>query len=272
MGPLLLSMARETVLWLLTATLAVIAAGAPLRNKGLPLHIALALGTACGFLTGYTLIYGVFSFPPVEAQGWLPLFIAASFILFALDDLKGFSVPVRLACQGIFSMAGAVLILLPLLKTGFADNLPTLAASIMLWFGLWVCIDRGNGPALFFVAVGNAVVCATTGSTMLGQFGGVLAAVLGVHMALNFPHKRVALGHSGAAVAATILASLMLVGHAYAGTATLPTLLLPAAFAGQALAHWARKPLLAWPLSLLPVAVSIALALQYYFSQEAGGY
>jgi hypothetical protein len=270
MGPLLLSMARETVLWPCTAAIAVTALGAILHKKGFPLQLAIAIALACGFLVGYARIYGVFSFPPMEAQGWLPVFIASGFIVFAIDDLMDFPLPARLVCQGLFSTAGAILLLLPLLKTEFAGNLATLATSIMLWFGLWIYIDRQNGPALFFVAAGNAVVCATTGSTMLGQLGGVLAAVLGLYMALNFPRIRMPLGHAGTAVAAMILASLMLIGHAYAGTATRPTLLLLTAFAGQAAAGWLKKPLLAWPFSLIPVAIAIALALQYYFSQESG--
>ena len=260
MGPLLLSMVRETVLWPSLAALAMMAAGALLQNR---LFNALAIGT--GFLVGYALIYGNFSFPPTEAQGWLPVFVASAFIVFAIDDLKGFPFASRLALQGLFSTAGAMLLLLPLLKTDFPANLAELVASILLWFGLWILVDMRQGPALFFVSVGNAAVCATTGSTMLGQLGGVLATVLGIHLALNLKRPPV---HAGSAVATTILASLMLIGHAYAGTSTLPTLLLLAAFAGLAF----KRPVFAWSFSLLPVAISIALAVKHYLSQDGGGY
>ncbi|MHB1300365.1 MAG: MraY family glycosyltransferase [Burkholderiales bacterium] len=271
MAPMLLSMARETVLWPLAATVAAMMFGFFLRDARFK-PILSALATGAGFLVGYALIYGTFAFPPIEAQGWLPCLIAVNFLVFSFDDLKGFSHKTRMALQGALSIAGAALILLPLFKTGFPAL--QLAVSALLWFGLWIALDGRNGPVLFLVAAGNAIVSATTGSTLLGQLGGVLAAVLGGHLAFNFPKSRIPLGHAGAAVAVTTLASLMLIGHAYAETALIPSLLLlcaiPADFLGKYLSRNRKglEMIICGALALVPVAIASTIALKSYLSQE----
>ena len=271
MAPMLLSMAGETVLWPLAATVAAMMFGFLLRDaRSKPIVSTLATGT--GFLVGYTLIYGIFAFPPPEPQGWLPYLMALNFLVFSFDDLAGFSHRIRIVLQGAFSISGSVLILLPLFKTGFPAL--QLAVSALLWFGLWIALDGRNGPILFLVAAGNAIVSATTGSTLLGQLGGVLAAVLGGHLAFNFPKPHIPLGHAGTAVAVTILASLMLIGRAYAETALIPSLLLlcaiPADFLGRYLGR-NRKSLemiICGALALIPVAIASAIAIKSYLSQE----
>ncbi len=268
MGPLLLSMARETVLWPLSATLAVMIAGFFLRGKA-PVS---AFATGIGFLVGYTLIYGIHAFPPPEAQGWIPFLILLNFLVFYFDDRIGFPGTIRLALQGLFSAAGVILISFPLVKTGFSPV--TLLMAFALWFGLWIIIERQDGPALFLAAAGNAIVSAATGSTLLGQLGGVLAAVLGTQLLFNIPRTRVPPGHAGAAVSATIMGSLMLIGHVYAGTALFPSLLLFAAFIGpfaarrlfpdREITQFALGALLA----LIPVAIASIVAIKSYLSQE----
>ncbi len=268
---MLLSMARETILWPSAAALAAMMLGFLLRDARFK-PIVSALATGAGFLVGYTLIYGNFAFPPIEAQGWLPALLAVNFLVFSFDDLAGFSRKIRIALQGALSISGSALILLPLFKTGFPAL--QLAAASLLWFGLWIVLDGRNGPVLFLVAAGNAIVSATTGSTMLGQLGGVLAAVLGGHLAFNFPKSHIPLGHAGTAVAVTILASLMLIGHAYAETALIPSLLLlcavPADFLGKHLGRNRKnlEMLICGALALIPVAIASAIAIRSYLAQE----
>lgn len=271
MAPMLLSMARETILWPSAASLAAMLFGLfPCDARFKP--VVSAIATGAGFLVGYTLIYGTFAFPPIEPQGWLPALLAVNILIFSFDDLAGFSPKIRIALQGALSIAGSALILLPLFKTGFPAL--QLALSSLLWFGLWIALDGRNGPVLFLVAAGNAIVSATTGSTMLGQLGGVLAAVLGWQLAFNFPKSRIPLGHAGTAVAVTILAGLMLIGHAYAETAFIPSLLLlcaiPADLLGKHLSR-NRKSLemvICGALALIPVAIASAIAIRSYLAQE----
>ncbi|NNM82851.1 MAG: hypothetical protein HKL98_09660 [Burkholderiales bacterium] len=258
MNPLLLSMARETVLWPVAATLAAIAVAVLLGRRKIPFPLAIA----CGFLTGYSLVYGSYSFPPVEAQGWIPYFILAALAAFVPDDFGKYANATRVVLQALLATAGATLLLHPLLK----NSLPLLLASIVLWLFMWFCIEMGRGAALLFASIGNAVVCATTGSTMLGQLGGVLAAAVFLRIAVG------KLSHAESAVAAMILPSLMLVGHAYAGTMNLATLLIVSAFAAEPLAKWLKKPILAWPIAFFPVAIAASIALRDYLSQESSGY
>lgn len=268
MGPMLVSMARDAVLWPSIATLTILAAAFLAR---VPMKTASAIAIGCGFLVGYTSIYGKYAFPPIEAQGWLPFLIILNFLVFSIDDRLAFRWQVRLVLQAFFSCLGTILIFLPLVKTGV--SYATLFISIALWLGLWIAIDRREGPALFLAAAGNAVVSATTGSTMLGQFGGILATVLGVHLLFNIPKNRIPLGHAGTAVSVSILASLMLIGHVYAETALFPSLLLLIAFGGP----YAAKKLIhregwqfviGFALALIPVAIASAIAVKSYLSQE----
>lgn len=271
MGPLLLSMARETVLWPLSVALILLAFAFAYRRI-LPVQIPGALAIGAGFLTGYAMIYGAFSFPPQEAQGWIPYFVALNLLLFSYDDLAAFPKKFRLTLQAILSLLGSLLIFSPLIKSGFPVGI--FMASAALWFGLWALLDGESSFAIFFVAAGNAVVSATTGSTMLGQFGGVLAAVLGAHLLFNIPKSRIPLGHAGTAVSLAILAPLMLIGRTYAETALLPDLLLLAAFPIDFAARRIFRnreqlaPLVGGGLALIPVAVASFMAMKSYLAQE----
>ncbi len=269
MGPLLLSMAGETVLWPSAAALSVFLASYFLR---LPAQLASALSIAAGFFTAYDQIYGVYSFPPSEAQGWIPFLIVLNLVIFSIDDRFEFSSRIRLSIQAIISAASVLLIYLPVLRTGF--SMPAFLSSIALWLGLWIAIEARYSPALFLIASGNAVVAATTGSTMLGQMGGALAAVLGIHLVLNLPKTRFSLGHAGSAVSASILGSLMLTGHVYAETASIPSLMLFLAFFGPIAAKKLipGRPVLqffaASLISLIPVAIASVIVTRSYLSQE----
>lgn len=223
-------------------------------------------------MTGYALIYGIFSFPPREAQGWIPCFLALNVALFSCDDLIGFPNKTRFILQASLSILYSLLILFPLFRTGFP--IWPFIASVVLWFGLWVMLDGENSFALFFVAIGNAVVSATTGSTLLGQLGGVLAAVLGMHLLFNIPKNRIPLGHAGTAVALAVLASLMLIGRTYAETAILPNLLILAAIPIDFAARKAFKnrerlaPYIGAAFALIPVAIASIMAVKSYLAQE----
>ena len=260
MGPLLLSMAKETALWPAVATLSALAAAAFLSARKIPFPLA----TAAGFMTGYALVLGSTAFPPSEAQGWIPWFILAALAVFARDDVREYSETHRLALQVALSAAGAALLLYPLFKT--PGSLPLLLVSIPLWIFIWRCIESGRGAALLLASAGNAAVCATTGSTLLGQLGGILATAVFLRILAGKP------SHAESAVAAMILPSLMLTGHAYAGTLLIPDLLLVAAFAAEPIAKWLKRPLLAWPIAFVPVAFASAIAIRDYLSQGASGY
>ena len=261
---LLAVMARETVLWPLLTTLILMVAGFFLR---LPTSAA---AIASGFLAGFSLIYGIHAFPPLEAQGWIPFLIIPNLLLFLIDDRISFPARIRLALQGLVSAASVLLLFVPLFKTGFSAS--AFIASIAIWFMLWLAIEHQEGPALFFAASGNAIVCATTGSTLLGQLGGVLAAVLAGQLVFNIPKTKMPMGHAGHAVSASILGSLMLIGHVYAETALLPSLLLFLAFAGPIAAKRIFRGRLQFVFgslfALIPVAIASTIAIRSYLSQE----
>ena len=260
MGPLLTSMAKATVLWPSIAALATLILAARLRAAG-----ALAIGT--GFLTGYALIAGNFARLPHEAQDWLPYLIVVNILLFLYDS--GLSYRGRLALQAALSILGAALIFSPLFKTGIPFAQFAFAAA--LWFLIWASMAGERSIALLPVALGNAVVSATTGSTMLGQLGGVLTAVLALTLVFSLLKTRFQWSHASTAVAVTILASLMLIGRTYADTALVPDLLLLSAFAVDFVARRMVKapyaPYLGAALASAPVAIAMFMAIRSYQPQ-----
>lgn len=202
-----------------------------LTQESKPIVSALAIGA--GYLTSYALIYGQFSFPPQQALDWLPLLLLAVLVVFTVDDAIGFASWLRMILQGAAVLLAGSLLLYPILNQAtLASAALNLAGVTAIWFGLWTYLDRRapqdstSGVTLLVVAVGSAIVFIKTGSILLGQLGGALAAVLGGWLLWNWPQSRWLLGHAGTAVTVLVLGSLLLVGRFYSETPTSIGLLL----------------------------------------------
>ncbi len=283
----LTTMLLQTVAWPILAVLAGISIGQFLRRylaqQYLPMVSALAIGA--GFLTAYALIYGQFVFPPLQALDWLPLLLLAMLIVFAVDDAVGFAPWLRLGMQGMSALLAGGLLLRPILsQLPLTDAVLTLAGVTVLWFGLWVYLDRRalqdatSGVTLLTVAVGAAAVFAMTGSILLGQLGGALAAVLGGWLLWNWPSPRWLLGHAGTAVTVMTLGCLLLVGRFYSETPLSINLLLLVALAANvpvALIMKRYRPgldgalaaVLTGLVALVPIALAIVFTLLVYMPQ-----
>lgn len=287
---LLMTLLLQTILWPVVTVLVGIGIGhlwsRRLPRQALPLVSAVAIGAA--FLAVYPLIYGQFVLPPVQALDWVPLFLLGALIVFAVDDAVGFAPRVRLATQALCALLAGGLLLWPIL--GYAGSMRaalTLIGVAALWFGGWTYLDRANpgtvpsGVTLLIVAAGTAAISVMTGSVLVGQLSGALAAALGGWLLWNWPRPRWPLGHAGTAMVTLTLGSLLLIGRFYSDTPLSITLMLLAAVAAQwpvGLAQRSREGLrapaaavLTGLIALVPIVLAIGFTL-FFHMPSAGGF
>ncbi|MHB1654940.1 MAG: MraY family glycosyltransferase [Burkholderiales bacterium] len=247
---------------------------------------ALTIGAA--MLTAYHLIYGKFALPPVQALDWVPVLIVGILTVFAMDDLSDFGKGLRFGLQTAIVILAAALLLQPVLA-----QLPIVHAALILiavsglWLAAWVYFDHhardnvNSGMTLLIVSAGAAVVSVLTGSTLLGQLGVALAAVLGAWLLWNWPRSHILLGHAGTAVAVMTLGSILLVGRFYSAMPLRINALLLVALAANIpvtfiLQRYRRNPdgplavVLTGVAALLPVALAVVLTVLYYLPQGDG--
>lgn len=219
----LTTMLLQTVVWPMLVVVTSMAIGQFVLRRHLSQHhlpMVSAVAISAAVLTACYLINGQFTLPPLQALDWLPVLIVGALLVFAVDDIFGFASWLRLGIQGVSALLVSGLLLWPILgQLPIQDAVFTWAGVTVLWFGLWVYLDRrsrqnvSSGVTLLVVVVGTAVVSVLTASTLLGQLGGALAAVLGGWLLWNLPRPRWLLGHAGTAVTVLCLGNLLLIGR-----------------------------------------------------------
>ncbi|MHB0991120.1 MAG: MraY family glycosyltransferase [Burkholderiales bacterium] len=285
------SLLLQTVAWPVLVVTGGMALGLGALRRMLSSQILLltgALTISAAMLTAYHLIYGKFTFPPVQALDWVPLLIAGTLPVFAMDDLSDFGKGLRFGLQTAIVILAAALLLQPVLA-----QLPIVHAALILiavsglWLAAWIYFDHhardnaNSGMTLLIVSAGAAVVSVLTGSMLLGQLGGALAAVLGAWLLWNWPRSHILLGHAGTAVAVMTLGSILLVGCFYSAMPLRINALLLVALAANVpvtfiLQRYRRNPdgplavVLTGVAALLPVALAVVLTVLYYLPQGDG--
>jgi hypothetical protein len=152
--------------------------------------------------------------------------------------------------------------------------LATLGAGV---FALWSLLDRqadtivGIWVPLAFVvlAAGSAGVLALSGSALLGQLAGVLAAMAGAAALTAFLWKGVSIARGAVPVFVLILLGLWIAGYFYAEVPLASVLLLVhtpvlVGLAGKLAGHLPRPWMAGLARSaavLVPVGIALALAL-----------
>ncbi len=285
------SLLLQTVVWPMLVVTGGMALGVGalrrmLSSRTLPLTGALTIGAA--MLTAYYLIYGKFTFPPVQALDWIPMLIAGTLPVFAIDDLTGFGKGLRFGLQAATVIVAAVLLLQPVLvQLRLVQAAMILIAVSALWLAAWIYFDRharhnaNSGMTLLIVSAGTALVSVLTGSTLLGQLGGALAAVLGAWLLWNWPRSHILLGHAGTAVVVMTLGSVLLAGRFYSAMPLRINALLLVALTANVpvtfiLQRYRRNPdgplavVLTGVAALLPVALAVVLTVLYYLPQGDG--
>ncbi len=282
------SLLLQTVAWPMLVVMGGMALGLVALRDVLSPRIMLLMGAltmSAAMLTAYHLIYGKFTLPPVQALDWVPLLIAGTLPVFAMDDLADFGKGMRFGVQAATVILATILLLQPVLT-----QLPVVHAALILiassglWLAAWTYFDRhaqrnaNSGMTLLIVSAGAAIVSVLTGSTLLGQLGGALAAILGAWLLWNWPHPRVLLGHAGTAVVVMSLGSVLLVGRFYSATPLRINALLLVALAANVpvtliLRRYRRNPdgalavVLTGAATLLPIALAVILTVIFYLPQ-----
>ena len=173
----------------------------------------VVIAAAC--LAGYVGVYGWPASPPLQALDWLPLLLLSGMVLYGALDRFGAGRVTRGVLMAVCVAGAAALLLVPLFSY---DRKPATIAAAATVTGIWFLTalihdqpgdgDPSFGVLFFFVAAGNAFIAALTGSVMLGQLSGVLAAVVATWCLWHGMVQRRPLTRAGRGVALTLLAGV----------------------------------------------------------------
>jgi hypothetical protein len=276
-----LGMASNVVLFpALAAAITLVAAGWAGRRGGLagsgPAAVALALGAgalAAQFRNAPP------AFPPVEVTDRIAWLVGAAMLLGFCESVRPAPGWARWENRLLLTIVTLALVLGPVLGEDW-PNRPALArqgGAVALLLAAWLNLEalaarRSTavvGPSLLVVAASAAAALLLSGSIVLGQLGGGLAAALGAVWVVSWWMPDLSLARGGIPVLVATVASLLIVGHVYAFLPASSAYLLAASplaawvgFVGPArrLAAW-QSALLAAVATLIPAAVAVGLAI-----------
>jgi hypothetical protein len=238
-----------------------------------------AWALAAAFFAASWALRGRPHLPAREATEWIPWLAvpAAAAALPLARRLPGWG---TWLARGALSLALSVLLLLPLLRHTWSAGAGTAwiaglaAAVLLLWWALEGLAARLRDPSvplvLLGVASGSGAVLMLSGSALLGQLAGALAAALGPLWLVSWWRKDAGLGRAAVPVVVVVLAGLWMAGRFYAdlpaASAALLALAGPAAWTVllppvRRLALWARLAIGAAAV-IVPLAAALVLTLR----------
>jgi hypothetical protein len=243
---------------------------------------AVALGG--GFIAGQVGLVGVPPFPPIDATHVLVYLALVGTGLGLWLGPRPATGPLGWLLRGAASLSAPAWLLRPLLTHRFE------LWSGVLWIGglafgtlaLWIALEalakRPPGSVGFLVplvtASGGAVALLLSGSALVAQFAGVLAAALGPATVMASLRPRASLA-SAAPVEAILLSALWIAGLFYVEVPAWSALLLGvapiAASAARLLAQRKLSPGAAGALAVLAAFASTAAAVAVAYREAPEG-
>lgn len=240
-------------------------------------------------LSGVLVVFGVFDsaslrhfFRPDRPMDWIPLLATATFAVRTL-----FSHLPSIAPEAGTTFAALLILLLPLLRqTDLSGGTREALLIYVVWMAIRLVyptdpragIDRIFLLPLFLAAGSLSILSPLSGSLLLGQLAGGMAAVTGA-MALAAFSGKVTLSPIEAG---WVLGALLLIGRQYVDISqTVTGLLAGSLFLGGVSARLVRKipamplwgkSLLVIALTLLPLIAAIIETLKTLKEQGGGGY
>ncbi len=214
-----------------------------LREKRNPIRAAAGV-LAAAYAAGHFSIAAPTSFPPADSVQWLPYFALAG----TAAACSARWIPTRaarLAALGLFSAAALRLLLAPKFRHAWSAEQGWLwvvglsALALLSATGLTLAGRSSSRPAelpllMLFLATGTAAALALSGSLLLGQFAGILAAaLLGAFPLLRRGEGRL---DEAAAVFSLLHLCLLAGGHVFSGLpapGAVPLALAPLAVAAS---------------------------------------
>ena len=252
-----------------------------LRRKPSFIHAPIAL--CIGYAAGYSGIAGLPSIPPIDAAGWtvyIPIIAAAISIAITFFNFKE---RYYYLFAGLMSFGISVLLLKPLLQ--YAWN----AAEGALWMSgtgifillIWLLLNKsadisGSLPALSAALVLSAfsgITLLLSGSILLGQLSGVLAASLVPVAFLSLLAPDLALYRMATPVIVPVLAGLWVIGYFFAEMPLMSTAFLFIAACSTFICklRWVgglsplKRSFITGAAAAVPSAIALAIAAFFYF-------
>jgi hypothetical protein len=203
-----------------------------------------AAGLALAYAAGHLGLVGAPPFPPVEATQWLFWLALLAGLWGAMEDRLRLLARVRLGGRVILAIVLPVALARPLVTYSWGAGKGTLyvallgiAVAALSWI-VQRTAERRDGalvPALLLVvATGSAGLLVMSGSALLGQLAGLLAAASGAALVLAFWRPRVSLAGGGVTVAVLLLSGLWITGFFYAEMPLPSAILAPLSLAAGA--------------------------------------
>jgi hypothetical protein len=196
--------------------------GSPGRRWVAPLAVGL------GYVAAQLLLLGLPAFPPLDTTQWL-LVLALVATLWGLAEAEDLGPRwSRALVSLVISLGSGYLLLRPLLGSTWtaATGWPWIAGMGLAIFALWQALGiwarRAEPIALPLVLMiwvaGTGLVLALSGSVLLGQLGGALAATLAAALLLELWNPAKAITSAAIAPLVVILSGLLLNGAFYSET------------------------------------------------------
>jgi hypothetical protein len=230
--------------------------------------------------------------PPREATHWLFVIAIGALPVGLIDALVPVPAWVRWLAACLWFAAFNWLLLRPLnlvnalSSTALVSWLVLLTFLAVIW---WMWLDpfaeRQRGPLivvqLLVVAAAVAMVLMLSGSKLLGQLGGVVAAITGSCLAVSLLAKQVSLARGGVFTFVSLITGLLICGHFYADLSRLNGgLLLTAGLlttAGNfvpslAMLGWKRLAILILPVLVPAIAAVSIAAFEFAANKSPYGY
>lgn len=238
-----------------------------------------ATALSIGYVTGHIGVAGLPPFPPTEATQWLAYLALAGMALGLVDALYQKN-PAWLR-WGLRLLLAAATVWLPLRPVveytwgpakGVGGMVALGIALLAFWTQLEALAERQPGAGLplllFIVTAASSVMLLVSGSALLGQLCGALAAAIGASWVVAWESPMFSLSRGARPVVSVLLGGLWLNGYFYADTPLTSVLLmalsLMAAWVGQVervqrLAPW-QANLARVGAVLVPTVLAVILA------------
>ncbi len=233
-----------------------------------------AVGLGAGYVLGHVIATGWPPFPPVDATQWL-IFLAIIATVVGLldtrwrqvDSLRGI---VRWSWRVLLSVATVWLLCRPLLShswgalvaAGWVVGLTI--GLIAFWTSIDVLAERVSGASmslvLLAVAAGGASVLFVSGSALLAQRCGVIAAMLGACLVIGWWCPVMSLARGAVPVVAVVVGGLWISGYLYAEVPPWSAILLAVAPSAAWVGHLRRlRRLAGWQVAVVRFAAVLVV-------------
>jgi hypothetical protein len=179
---------------------AIVSGGLYLLLRKVISNFALALAVIAGYLSGQLALQGLPKFPPSSIFHYLPYLALVAVFWLWLETLWSKNLMARWGLRALILLASYSYILRRIIQNSWQvwQTIVWLAGILLVLLLVWWVLEQlSQGerpplpPALFLTALvilvmGSSVAVATSGSVVLGQLGGVLAASIGAVMILSW--------------------------------------------------------------------------------------